>query len=343
MRYYDIQIFDRVAGAETARRRGDGTPYRWTSYVKGQTDLGALQVEMDIPVTAFAAIEGQQGGGVNGGATVRIWGISLQDIGQSSDLNGATIKIYAGMQKGLPLANPDQKGLLCTGIVNQAFGNWIGNEMTLDMVIVTDGTAPNTTSATPKNLPFLWKKGTPLADAITTTITTGFPGYTADVQISPNLVLAADEPGHYTSIYQFAAYLKAMSLGVLTASDYAGVDVVLDDQVFKVYDGTTPLEPKLLVFTDLIGQPTWIGPQEIQFACVMRADISVGSYVKMPVVALATTTAASLPAYRNKSVFQGSFIVRQCHHIGNFRSPDAQSWISVFNAVPAVETQAAAA
>lgn len=327
MRFYDIQILDDVLGP---RMRSDGTPYRWTSYVDGRTLPGAQQIEFDIPITYAAA--------QTGGCTIRIWGVSLLDISQSANLNGALIKVYGGMQAGLPLANPAQRGLLVSGAVWQAFGNWIGVEQTLDLVIIPAATTsaeasdPSQTVPTQTvNLPFSWKANTPIADAIRSTLTTGFPGYTVTINsLNAKLVTAADEVDHKDGLAAFAQYLKEMTASIV-GGDYAGVDIAVSDKTITVFD--TPLngDAKMIEFNDLIGQPTWIGLAEMQFACVMRGDIKVGSKVKMPPQALQTTTAQSYPAYRDKAAFQGEFQVTSIHHVGNFRHPDAQAWVSVFN------------
>src|SRR6202012_5056198 len=95
VRFYDIVITDPDTGKQVKR---------FTSYLNGKTDPGALDIEIDLPVASFAQPMGSSG------AFVRIWGISLADIGQASNLNGKRISISGGIQKGLPLANPQQSG-----------------------------------------------------------------------------------------------------------------------------------------------------------------------------------------------------------------------------------------
>src|ERR1700733_6962067 len=75
------------------------------------TDPGALNVEMDI--NQAPANEPQ------GAAYVRVWGIPLATIAQSSNFNGKSIAVYGGMSSGLPLANPAQQGLLVQGLIQQ--------------------------------------------------------------------------------------------------------------------------------------------------------------------------------------------------------------------------------
>jgi len=108
-----------------------------------------------------------------------------------------------------------------------------------------------------------------------------------------------------------------------------------------------------LAFQDLIGQPTWIGPNTISFKCVLRYDIQVGDMVTMPpdpgtggtsiISALALTQqGVAVPGQptRNSSVFKGSFMVNEVHHFGNLRQPDADSWATAFTAVNTGPTQA---
>jgi hypothetical protein len=103
MRYYRIEI--------------DGGSTVFTSYENGQNIPGALQVELDIPVAAMHSPG-------NAGAFVKIWGVPLSMISQASNLNNKAIKVYGGFQKGLPLANPKQAGLLVQDYTYQSFGNW---------------------------------------------------------------------------------------------------------------------------------------------------------------------------------------------------------------------------
>lgn len=318
MRYYRIEIGNT-----------DGSSFAvYTSYVDGSTDPGALQIELDIPVAPYAT--------PLGGALVRIWGVALTVISQASDFNGKSIKVFGGMQKGLPLANPAQSGLLVSGTIFQAFGNWIGTNQTVDFVIVTDGAS----AATPQNVVINWKKGTKLSDAVASTLSTAAPSLGRNISISPDLVLNADETGFFQSITQFAQYVKKVSADIVGGT-YQGVDIVLRESTFSVYDGTTPTPPVQISFNDLIGQPTWIEPLTIQLNCVMRADLSVGDYVKMP-QALVTTTQQSLSQYRDSSVFQGVFQIVLIRHVGSFRQPDASAWITTINAIPAATgTQAA--
>src|ERR1017187_8787072 len=125
----------------------------------GKYDTGALNIELDIPVFSVAAPQGN--------ATLKIWGIGLPAISSAHNLVGETIKIYGGMANGLPLANPDQYGLLLVATIFQCYGNWQGIEQTLDFVI-TSLASPLTSVP---NIVLNWVKGQTLGDAAVSALT----------------------------------------------------------------------------------------------------------------------------------------------------------------------------
>lgn len=310
MRYYSIVLSDPESGA---------VKKSYASFVGGKNLPGALNVELDVPVVPFAIPYGS--------AFVKVWGVPLSDVGQASDLNGLAISVYAGMQKGLPLANPAQAGLIVQGYVFQAFGNWIRTEQSIDLNVQPQ----SGTIVVPKNIVLNWAKGTKLSDAIAATLSTAFPEYSTSIAISENLVLPADEVGYFATVGQFATYLKAVSASIIGGS-YQGVDVLLTEKTFKVWDGTSPTTPTTLAFQDMIGQPTWIDPLSVQVKLVMRADLSVGDYVKFPPALVTTNPGTTSPLVNAKSVFQGTFQIGAVRHVGNFRQADAASWVTVVDA-----------
>jgi hypothetical protein len=310
MRYYNLIITDPNTGAVLRQ---------WTSFVNGVTIPGALNIELDVPTYTLAQPMGS--------AYVKIWGISIEDILQASDLNDMNIQLFAGMQAGLPLANPTQAGLILEGTIQQCFGNWQAEVQTLDIVaLVSSGSA-----TAPKNIVNIWPAGQPLATSIQNTLAVAFPDYTATINISPNLVLAHDEPAYFQTLSQFAQFIKQASQRIIGGT-YNGVDIVIRNKEFLVYDGTTPTSPIALNFTDMIGQPTWIGPATVQTRLVLRADLQVSDYIQMP-QGQQTLTAQSLARYRTNPTFQGVFQAIRVRHIGNFRQPDANSWVTVVDAI----------
>ena len=349
-RYYDIQIFS-PQSQELVKR--------WTSHPDGLPsstwpDPGAQDVEIDLPVTGYA--------NPSGNAFVRVWGISLAEIGQSQSWNpnpsgkfgsgaitqgsntaggpvqpvppnakliGASIAIRGGMGKGLPLANPAQAGLLVSGTINEAFGNWQGTDMTLDMYVV----GGNITGNQLANLSVEWPANTPLSDLIKKTLNLAFPGYAVDINIDQSLVLPNAETGFYGSLTSFAQYLRGISKHIKGKdATYQGVQLFFGpNKNFIVTDGTTQKSPKTIEFIDLIGQPTWLNTAKIGFTCVMRSDILVDDYVELPNT-MQTSTQGSVLGTRDQLAFQGTFQVYSVRHIGRFRNPNGASWITVFEA-----------
>lgn len=311
MRYYNIVIKHPTTGA---------TLKQWSSMNGGYTDPGAHLVEFEIYSSFFATPTGSVD------SSIKVWGPSIQEL-FDANYNGASIDVYAGMSKGLPLANPAQQGaLIKDGTIWQQYSNWIGTDMTIDFIVK---------ALAPGNLSFHWKAGTPLAQAIAATLSAAYPKMKQQINISPNLKLAHDEYGYYDTMAEFAGMLQSITVNLFGVT-YRGVQVTLRDGAISVTDGTTPQQPVQLAFTDLVGQPTWLEPQIVQVTTVMRGDIQAGQHIKLP----QRTSAApgqvfsppqSLAQFRSKSAFEGSLFVQAVRHIGNSRDPDGRAWVSIFN------------
>lgn len=330
-RYYAIKITDPTSGQVVTPPGFEGLvgDQTYTSFVNNQTLPNAWNVELDLPVISADL--------PMGGAWVRIWGISLQEISQASDLNNKLIEIRGGMQKGLPLANPAQSGLLASGYILQAFGNWVGTAMTLDLIIYP-GSGPNGlgTLAKPRNLVLNWKAGTQLSQALNQALKTAYPDRTLTVNISSKLVRGNDEVAFFPTLTQLAQYVRETSRSIVTDASYAGVAIVPGDKDISVYDGTATSQPTVtqINFQDIIGQPTWIESPLIYVKTVMRADLKVGGQIKLPQTVVVNTVQAKSNLSNQQLSFQGSFVVTELRHIGNYRQPSGESWVTVLNAAP---------
>lgn len=308
MRFYKIAISDPDSGSaiQTFASANDD----------GSTNPAAADIELDIPVSAFAV--------PLGGAFARVWGVPLQQISQASDLNNKSIEITVGMAKGLPLANPAQQGVVVRGTIFPAFGNWIDTDQTLDLLLAPPLAAP---------IVHNWPKGQQLGGAIKQALQSAFPGYTVNANLSSKVVLPENDLGIYPNIVQYATYLNAMSKRVNQDKGYPGVNITVSGKTITIYDGTQPIGNTVAIqFADLIGQPTWIGTNTISLKTVMRGDIQVGQMVTLPQAQI-TTTGSSQSQFRNNSAFQGSFLVTAARHVGRYRQEDANSWVSVFEVV----------
>jgi hypothetical protein len=340
MRYYSIVITDPDTGDVLVPNPG-ARQYVFTLATPGLATYashsgtafypGALNIDMDVLVYPFAQPEG--------GSYVRIWGISLAEIGQHDLLTGKNIAVYGGFKTGLPLAKPAQSGLLFAGKIFQAFGNWQGTEQTLDLVIWPD----LGTSKKPKNLVLNWKAGMLLSDAIDQTLAVAYPDIKRTIKINKNLVYSGDQTHVAETLPQLASYIKGITQKIGPTKDYPGVDIILKQNEIIVYDGSTPTAPIIIAFEDMIGQPTWIDKTTINISFAMRADLGIQDVIQLPQGLLGTpyvltnpgATFPDVPAtssLKNYIGFTGNFHIISVHHFGNFRQPDANSWVTVVNA-----------
>lgn len=364
MRYYDLQIIS-VATGETIRH--------WTSHPNGvmnAPDRGALNIEFDVIVAPFAQASGNTGGGDFGNSLVRVWGIPLADIGQASNWSAPTggaptykVVFSGGMGKGLPLANPAQAGLILQGYVWRAVGNWIGTDMTLDLFLMPlpVATQPSTGNANIPALPvnnfsFHWVAGQPLAAAINATLQTAYPGIPRQILINPGLVLDRDEAGIYLTLGEFNDFINRRSNAILGPGNpqYTGVQIAGQNGGIIVWDGSTAgantaatggtTAPSFkainIAFTDLVGQPTWIGNGAVQVTCILRADIQLGYSITLPpsLATVSANAALNSPAgvysqAKWSSQFQGTFTVTQVRSVGNYKSPQGAAWVTTLQAI----------
>ena len=325
MRYYTIIITDPVTG-KVAANPVSGSLYQWSSLApNGRTLPGALNIELDVIDSAFATPSGT--------AFIRVWGIALADISQSGNLAGLNITVYAGFAAGLPLANPAQAGIIAQGIIIQCLGNWVGLDMTLDLFFA----ASTGSVANPANVILNWPAGQPLAAAIANTLRTAFPAYKQVISVSPRLVKGSTETGAYSSLVEFAQFIRGKSQAMI-GGDYPGVDITVSHTTFTVSDGTTPTTPKAIQFYELIGQPTWIEPSTLQFKCPMRADVQMGSYITLPPGLITTTQGSHIgvigSSRKDRTSFSGTYQIALVRHVGNFRQAGADAWVTTFNAAP---------
>jgi hypothetical protein len=353
LRYYDLTLINSQGQVLQSTSAGfvpstTGLP-TFSSRVKQQNgqfinNPGALNIEFDLPIVGFALPQG--------GSWLRISGIGLRTIGQASNLNanpatgtpGAKFILSGGMMKGLPLANPAQAGILAQGQIYTAYGNWQGPEQSLEMTLLPADLNP------PNGISFVWMPGQELSAALGNSLAVAFPALTPAISILSGMLHSQSSQnvvGWYESLSQFASYIFQMSktLGAaLTGNNYyPGVIIGFRGNTVYATDATQNPRTVQLAFSDLIGQPTWIAPNQISFKCVLRADIQVADMVTMPpdpgtggtsiISALALTQqGAAVPGAptRNSSVFKGSFMVKEVHHFANLRQPDADSWATAF-------------
>lgn len=309
----------------------------------GTTNPAALNIEIDIEQLPLHI--GDQN------SYVRIYGLALSDVFRK-DLNKQNISVKVGMSKGLPLANPAQQGLVIQGSIVQAFGNWLGTDMTLDMVIGAGGLTGNTNNNTPKAYVFTWTKGQKLSDAISQTKDGNdvLSKLKTDIQVSDDRTANEDKQGYYVTATQFAQLIQSMTVGQRGASDN-GVYLYNDGQTFTARDtstiGQNTSDAKQINFQDLIGQVTWYEPFKLTCKLVMRGDLELGGYVKFTDGANVITTAAAMPSLQPSRdrdqlgiASGGEFFIERIHHWGNFRQADAMSWNTTLGLIQTGQSRA---
>ena len=310
MRYYKIVIYP-VNGS---------TPIIFTSLTNnGAFNGSALEISLDIYQYEFATPAGLP--------WVQIKGISYETISQLSNFNGANIQIYLGMSEGLPLANPQQASLVVNGTITQAFANWQGNQISLDIVCVYATGSP----LTPVNLSGTWYKNQSMQDWITLLLKQVYPAIPISGTLNQNLIYTEDQPAYFQDLYQFASRVKDLSKQIIKKRSYPGVDIILNANGFYLFDGTIQEKPFLIDYYGIIGNLTWLDISTIQAKLVMRGDLFVGQLINFPPNIPVLNLVNSFSQYRNNLNFSGNFTITQIRHVGNSRQPDANSWCTIIN------------
>ena len=339
MRYYSIRIADPVSD-KVWSPPGFGSLLgnaSYTSYVNGSTLPGAWDVEVDLPVIDAATPQGW--------GTVRVWGVSVQEINQANNLAGKNITVSGGMKAGLPLAKPQQSGPLSSGTIFQSFGNWIGVDMTLDLVIMP-GTSSATqigstgTLAVPKNITLEWQGGQTMAAALQTCLSRAFPNYKLNIKLDSRLVRPAGSADKHAvpTIQELAQYCRQTSFDIIKDQNYAGVSILPanSNNTIYVYDGSTPPSGAAtqIAFEDMIGQPTWLDAGTISMKTVMRADLAVRQQVTLPPALITNSQLSNSSLINLNATFQGGFSVISLRHVGRYRQPTADAWVTVVELAP---------
>lgn len=314
MRFYSITIKNQDTGA---------IKLRYSSLnANGSNNLKALRVVFDIPFYNAAKPAGS--------AFIRIYGIPFNQLNQASDFINNEIEIYGGMSSGLPLANPNQRGIILKGSIWQAFGNWQGTEIVLDLVVQPFNYPINTAL----NLNVNWKKGDSLTTAVTKALRTAYPSQSVIINGSfdPRLIATSDQNGLYYTVEQLASTVDGISRGIINDINYLGAQITKTNNGFYLYDNSTAYSPKPLLFTDFIGNATYVDYQQINFKTVLRGDLTVGDVITMPAKSNIANSRNSFTQFRDNISFQNNFRISQIRHVCDSRQTTADGWCTVIDA-----------
>jgi len=330
MRYYKITITPPSGSSNSFAPIVFTTKNNTNSTALTGFDNGAaLKVELDVFQNWFH--QSSQNG------FVRIYGVSFADLNQATNLNpiGTSfcgIQIEVGMSKGLPYANPSQAGLIINGSILQAFGNWQGTEVSLDLVVGPSNYSPNEEV----NLSFNWKKGTTLQQAVEQCIRNekSYQSIPINGSFSSDLVFTEDQPAQYVNLAQLSKYVNDISKKIIQKDTYLGASIAATSAGFLLYDGTTSTaKTKTIEFTDIVGNLTWIGTYILQAKLIMRSDLNIGDKIIFPKQVPVINTAAGYSPLRSKIAFQGSFTINQVHHVGSSRQATGDDWVTIVDCI----------
>lgn len=283
-------------------------------------DGNGLAIEFDANIADMSVPRGN--------SNLRIYGVELETIKYASQFNDMFIEIYAGMSRGMPLANPEHYGLILSGRIFQCFGNYVGVDSSIDFIIAPDTRKKRIILDCPATVY--------LNTAVKSAIASQYPDYKVIDNTTKLIKNDKDEKGIYTSLVSFADYVKAQSQRMANDAKYSGILIKISASNVIMYDNYTQSRNSQIAFKHMIGQPTWIDAGTIAFATTMRADINLGDTVTMQkVVSTLTPNAALGENRRNSLTVDGDFMITTVRHIGNFRGVDPYSWATLFEGVRA--------
>ncbi|ELJ9990382.1 hypothetical protein VBR58_000778 [Citrobacter freundii] len=327
MRYYRIEITNKDGKTPLDSAGNPIGPFD-TSESPGR----GLQVEFDALITGYDV--------VNSGTLIVIYGLPITMLSQSVQLSGCQVTVFAGFSEGLPLANPEQQGIIISGQIYNPYANWIGTHQTLNLIV---NPSPLLNDAgQERSITLDGKKGETLGVVLQRALTAAFPEFKIDISISDKLALAEDGVGVYNRLGQLATAIRSKSFSIINTDDYTGVQMVMQNRTIRVFDNTTATGDGISILPqELVGQPTWIGPVSVSFKCPMRAELRCGDVVKLPqnIISgpgslLSVNTDRSYSMLRDSVNFTGKFLITSVRHVGDYLNPDSNNaWNTIYEAV----------
>jgi len=309
-RYFDVAIFDTQNKLVERFRSHDD---------QSRPKDGALMIEISAAVTLHA--------NAGEGTVVTIYGLSRKYLQQQFNLNGFRIEVYGGMAKGLPLANPAQRGLLFVGNVQETTPMLEMGNVILVLSVTANAINPR---SKPVNLFFKLKKGEKLENGIKNL----FPNEKLNISISDRLIVDYDIDKHFTVFDDFARYVFELSKHIIKDTEYKGVNASHKKDGIIFLDFSKPSKKIIKIdFKDLIGQPTFRDLYTIDARFVMRGDLSLGDTIQFPDKMNVQFGQGTFPLNtRQQATFKGNFTVLDLHHIGNSRASSGDSWVTLVTA-----------
>jgi hypothetical protein len=154
------------------------------------------------------------------------------------------------------------------------------------------------------------------------------------MNIAANITADQDQKQPFTNLEQLGFWVRRYSQQLLGGQQSQAQGVSIVNPTYNsivVFDGGAS-GGGTVSYTDLIGQPTWIKPQTIQFKTVMRSNIYVGNIVTLRSTFNNVAAGAAFSTPPTPIAFSGSFEVIKVRHVGNYRQSTADAWVTIFDA-----------
>jgi hypothetical protein len=312
MRYYDIEITDAKTGEVKLA-------------INTKNNVG-LHIELNAVVTGMSE---------SGTATLKIFNLPIKFFTRQFDFVGKLIKIKGGMNKGLPLANPSQQGVLVFGYIQFCIGERERGVTFLMFNITPSAFTPKT----PKNFVLKWEKGQKLSDALRNTFTNaGLIANQYTINLADKWVATKTDAVGFTSETQFSRFLgEASKLEMIMYFDTGS-------QRYIVTDGSeVKKKTKVISLRDLIGQPIWNSGSgssisingTVSIPVTLRGDLQWQDIIDVvdPQVTKSGQGTATISLPNSARVgFSGKFVMFQQTHIANYAIPGGDNWVTVIEA-----------
>ena len=304
----------------------------FSSQTNGQDNYSSLQLDLDVYQEAYSQYS------ANG--FIKLNGIDLKGLGEIGNYNPSIvngkpiqmcgIKIEVGMSKGLPYTNAGQQGVILFGGIMQAFANWQGVNISLDMIVAPAFAGSNDLN----NITFVWKKDTELTDAVKLALENAYKPTTVSGSFKAGLKQSEDAPEQNFNLLSLSRKVNAISRSIIKDPTYTGGLISVNDKGFYLTDNAiTKTATKTIKFTDVIGNLTWLQIGTISAKVVMRGDLNVGDYISFEKYIPINNIVNNYSQYRNNISFDGVFYISKLHHVGSSRSPDGNGWVTTIEAV----------
>lgn len=334
-RRYEIEITDI-----------EGKPVSVEGLQAGPWDSGKmnnpLDIEFDIQTTGGAVIASQT-------STLVIRGLPMSFIRQSVNFGGCLCTIKAGFSNiGLPLATVQSVhyNMILQGQIYVPYANWQGVNQSLNLGLINYSPVLQPNDAIQLN----GEKGEKLHDVILRGLEGAFQGRRIQMSVVGDLVLPeAVSSVPFLTLGGYSAKINQLSRAIAGRDDYSGIDIFVQKDFITVTDFVHPMSgtDQVITLEELIGQPTWDSWSEISVKVPLRADLNVGDALTISgpgqraiytpyggAGAVLTTNGAVGQIVHAKGVtFSGEFIIRSVRHVGAFRNPSPDSWVTIITAV----------